>query len=159
MDKCRDSIKSLKNKSSTITEKDKEILAAIKAGDEGLKDEEKIINNDYVLNNAKAIVVACDKISNEESKHNLTLALNLAKSTVGLGAVGTMTSLAGAITSGIAGTDKGKDKAKALDLTTSIMAGVSSGTHGAATATGSISAVKLKALRDDAKTCQAALNQ
>ena len=156
-DNCRKSIEDLKIKSNAITAKDKEILAAIKDGDADLKEEQKIINNENLLSSSTNIVSACDAFINKDAQHQFTLALNLAKSTVGLGTVGTATSIAGTVTSALSGAGVGKKKD--FDLATSIMAGVSTGTHGAATVTGSISAAKINKLKKDAKACQDALNK
>ena len=157
-DNCRKSIENLRIKTNAITAKDKEILAAIKAGDADLRADQLIINNEHLLESSKTIVNICDAFINKDAQHEFTLALNLAKSTVGLGTVGTLTSIAGTVTSAIAGTDVAKEKERDFDLSTNIMAGISTGTHGAATVTGSISAAKINKLKNDAKACQDALN-
>ncbi len=156
-DNCRKSIEDLRMKTNAITAKDKEILAAIKAGDADVKADQLIINNEHLLESSKTIVNTCDAFINKDAQHEFTLALNLAKSTVGLGTVGTLTSIAGTVTSAIAGTDTNANK-RDLDLSTNILAGISTGTHGAATVTGSISAAKINKLKNDAKACQDALN-
>ncbi len=126
---------------------------------ESLKDEHKELEKNTLVAKHKQIQENVDKmisICHGFDKENITTVKNLMTATSIVSGVGAATGITGTITSIMANKD-GKN-AKGLNITSNIMAGITTGTSGSSVVTSSIAADKVKKDLDKAKECREYLN-
>ena len=154
---CQKSINNLKIADKAITEEDEKISQTIETEDS------KYRSNADLLNKSENIIKGCDTLTSNKTERDLEKSYNFIISGNISNGIGSVATLTGTITSGIATNKKCGEAGKeynckdGLNTTTNIMAAIGTGAGAVSTTTNSIAIDNIKKIKDQATTCQNSL--